>query len=564
MKTKIEDAQAFVAKMESKRSALQAEFEAYDRMYLVNPIGENEGKVSAIRVKPLYDSHPHNTVNTLINMFVGKPPMISVPVPQIGAMKETKNYTEKREAADRCEKFLKTLFIEAAQISNRNHLVNTLASMALYGEINLLPVNLLADEIEDAPVPFTFKVPHPGIAYPQVGDLGLTRHAIVEAITIGEARDFYGKLWKIDGSDETPIHLVDYMDKWTRYVYPKEKKDELVIGVEHHLPFIPRVYRRGDFPTFFKDDKYQNIPFLFAVKNSGAYGARNLALTMMNTNIYDFLNPLWVSYTRDKKPIPIQWGERGTTLPLFQDEKIEPMAKNLVPNEQFTFFSIVSQLVEDATMSRIARGTMPSGAQWAASAINILAESTRMSANRISEPVEVAWSQALTIVLRWIKARGDTVVVSSNAGDIIIKPSDIFDDFRVQFKLKPDQAVERQMVIGTIAQLWDRHLIGYEMATAMLESAGVADSSSDLMRDILYRGALEAELPNLMKELATQGRQIIEMAEKIPETPIAPQTGGGSGVESMAGYAPRNPLEMLQDSQMGQPQIPGAAMGMIQ
>jgi len=559
-KKRVEDIQDIIKRLEQSRGELVAEFLAYERMYLIEPEGVEEGSVSFERVKPLLDPHPHNTINTLINLYATKPPVITVNLGEIG--KEARDYVEQRDAADRCEQFVKALFEQNPQVVGKNPFIDSLASVAIFGEVTIVPINLLAEQDEgdsvDIELPFIFRVPNPQVCYPATNERGLVRHAIIERLAAEELQDYYPDF---EGTGE--VELVDYVDKTYRLVYTKQDAENPLVFTEHKLPFIPRVYQLAAFPSFF-GGKNKIIPFLYALRHSKMWGARNLNLTLMNTNIFEHLNPLFVSHTEDGRAIPIAWNQRGVTIPLRLNERIEPLAKNLVPSEQFTFFSVVSQLVEDATMSRIARGVMPSGAQWAASAINTLAESTRMAVNRVAEPTEFAWSRALNVVLRWIKERGKPVTIYTDKGSLALKPSDIYPNFTVRVKLKPDQAIERQMVIGTIAALWDRHLIGYETATELLESVGVAPSAVDLMQDILYRGALETELPNLLKQMAQAGRELARAAENIPETPpvqAVSQVGGGSGMESLAGYAPRNPLEQAQNAQAEQPAIPGVGQG---
>jgi DNA-binding ferritin-like protein len=348
-------------------------FDQMERAYKIQPSGsgqgsDSDGNTSAPRARKLFDAHPHNAINRIIQMYTANEPSIDIPV--ASADKATDEATaamleQRRVAADKAQMFMKALLHASDQVSERSVVSDLLFAAAIYGEVPAIIDNLLENttivkqeaipsttpttsaetETEQEAAPFIFEVVHPKNSYPRYKRRGgLYQHLFVYATKIGQVRSDYEDLAKdVTGGDPDPCNIYDYMDVHQHVVWLKEQASFpiLQIAMAKGMGVIPRVSRIvSNNPGFFELQVDKRMPFLYAIVKSGLWAARNTMLTAMQTNTVDFLNPK-ILYKmlpgRETEAPDIDWAKRGDKVVLQSGETAEPFPFRSMPPELLQF-----------------------------------------------------------------------------------------------------------------------------------------------------------------------------------------------------------------------------------
>ncbi len=537
------------------------EFDKYEKMYLLT-VDDSTGQSSRENVKSLYDPHPHNSINALVNTYTSVSPRISVRTPdpkQRGLSAEDVDKRKKiREAAEKAERFLKALLYRSNEVTQRDLVASTLKAMALFAEGTITIDNAQAEE-PDAECPFAFDVPHPKLCYPRYSRRkGLLGHVVKLRLPAADIRATYGdKAVFITEADETALTLVDYIgisqDVKTvkgkpasvHVVYVEEHKDQAIINASTELPFVPRVSVLVGSNDFFEAEENRRVPFLFALLKSGTWAARNLQLTVMNDNLVKYLNSPIITHTRDGQPKGIDFSKPYQEIAMYSDENANVLLKNVVPTEQLAFLNITGVNSEESTLPKVAMGSTGAiGTGAPAAAIASLSANARIATRAVARGAERALSKAFSTVLKWIIATPGLIVsawgangVEELAGsDLIIDGSEYTE---VLVELQPDMQQERQMVAGLAATLFNSHLVGYDIAGEILESGGVVNGAQEMLRDVIERAFIEARLPAMAQQAAQQADKLTGYVAAVPSAPSA-----GAPPGTMPGQAP-SPQQLL-------------------
>ncbi len=507
------------------------EFDKYLKMYLLDP-DSTLGKSSRSRTQLLYDPSPHSTVNRIVEMYTVNEPSIAVPTPAtqaIGTGLSAQDVEERKKArvgADKAERFLRALLYRMKDVSQRDAAASLLKQFTLFDEATTIIDNVLADEAEPE-CPFLFDVPLSKLCYPVYSRRrGLLHHTVKVAITGSDVLATYGdKASFLEGKEDEPFTLYDYIDRELHAVWVDEQPSTPIIFAPHELKFIPRVSMIASGNDYFEEEQDKRVPFLFAMLKAGVWAARNLQLTLMHDNTKRYLLAPLLTKTRDGQPKGIPFDGTMAEIPMFPDENITQLVRNIIPAEQIQLHTILGQMAEESTISRVSWGA--EGTSSPAAAISMLTASSRLATRQIADAVNRAMSRALSIVLEWICARGEEVSVWGAQGLESIAPSDLqFGDGKfyshVEYRLNPDMQQERQMIAGLVSQLFGQRLIGYDTAHEMLEKGTIIPSAAAAMDDLLERAILEASLPAFAQSAAKQAATLAGYVQAIPSAPQAP------------------------------------------
>ncbi|MCL4395193.1 MAG: hypothetical protein M1482_10395 [Chloroflexi bacterium] len=537
----------------------EREFDKYEKVYLIDPDSAT-GKSTRENVKTLYDGHGHASIDAIVRTWNANRPKISVPTPDPRERGLTPSEVERRkqarEAAEKAEKFLDALLYRSDDVSQRDVTALLLKQFALFGEASAVIDNVLADE-DDPECPFIFDVPNSKLCYPRYSRRkGLLAHVFKVQLTLADVRATYGAAADfLDGGDDDLVTLIDYIDREAHVVYVEEQPDRAIIDAAHNLKMIPRVSMLAGSSDFFEKERDKRQPFLYTYLKSGAWAARNLQLTLMNDNLTKYLNSPFVSITQNGQPVGIDFSRPFQEIPLRSGEEIHQLVKNIIPQEQLAFYGILTANAEEYTMPKVAMGGGQMSGNAPAAAIAALTANALVATKDVVAATERALSKMLTIVLQWIVARGEPVGVWGRGTLESLAPSDLTiegDTYtRVEVTLKPDKQQERQMVAGLVATLWNAHLLGFDTALELLEEGGIGRGAQEMLRDVIERAFIEANLPAYAKAAQEQAAKLTGYVNAIPAAPAASNAGAPPG--AMPGAVP------TQEQLLGAlgPQLPG-------
>jgi hypothetical protein len=533
-----------------------SEFEKYEKVYLLDP-DNAMGKSKRTDAKLLYDTHPHDVINSIVRMYTANEPSISVPTPSIDdAGLDTKIIEERkklRDGANKAERFLHALLYRMMDVSQRDPVAELLRAFALFDESSIVVNNLVAFDPEGE-LPFAFTVPHPIQCYPRYSSArGLIQHLFKVELSYADIRATYGEdaTAGLTADDAEMTVVFDYTDRNVRAVWTEDDPEPIVLE-EHKLDFLPRVSMIASANGFFVAEEKKRVPFLYGILKSGLWASRNLNLTLMNDNLAKYLNSPIIEETQKGEALGIDFEQPFKEIPIRPGEKVYQLQKNVVPTEQINYYSLLSQMMERGTMPSTmmgagVRGNMP------AAGIAALTANGRVSTLQIANAVNRAMSKAFSVVLRWIVARGDEVSVWGQGGLESLAPSDLMFNGKpythVEFKIKPDQQQEKQMVAGLVSSLFNARLLGYEQAGELLENGGMVKSANDWMKDIIMRSMIDAQLPELAKGASEQARALTGIVQAVPSAQGAPNLGGPNAQAELQQQMQQNP----QGASMGAP-----------
>jgi DNA-binding ferritin-like protein len=543
--------------MITENSARNGMFDKMERAYKIQPSGSGtgqdaEGNTSAPRARKLFDSHPHNAINRIIQMYTANEPSIDIPV--ASADKATDEQTaqmldQRKVAADKAQMFMKALLHASDQVSERSIVSDLLYAASIYGEVPAIIDNLMADGQSDTTelsAPFIFETMHPKNSYPRYRRRGgLYQHLFVFATKIGQVKSDYGDLAKdITGGDSDVCNIYDYMDARQHIVWLKEQASApiLQVAMPAGMSTMPRVSRIvSSNPGFFELEVDKRMPFLYSMVKSGLWAARNTMLTAMQTNTVDFLNPK-ILYRmlpgRESEAPDIDWAKRGDKVVMQTGESAEPFPFRSMPPELLQFNALVEMMTQQSTLNPISGGTAPGGV-FSASGLNLLSTASRLATFSIARAVESALSQMLTRTLQWIRAGDYRPELWSENGALSLTPADLAPlgkNFYVRVTLKPDQQAERQMVAALSRMLREMGL-GYEDFMRPLEEGQIIESVSSAIENMKTRAFVEAELPKVAAQSAKIADALLGITATVPEAPqglppeaLSANLGAGQGV----------------------------------
>ncbi len=539
-------------------SGRDGEFDKYEKMYLLDP-DEELGQSQRTKVHTLYDTHPKDTVDAVVRMYTTNEPSISVPTPSAQSEGLDDAEIEKRQKAranaDKLERFLKALVYRMRDVSQRNIAALTVKQFTLFDEGTILIDPVVADDPQAA-CPFIFDAPHPKSCYPRYSRRkGLLHHVVKQQLEFADIVATYGeKATAFIGVDEaTKLTLFDAVDGTAHCVWVQEQESRAIVLTKHELPFVPRVSMLASANEFFTDEKDKRVPFLYGMLKGGVWAARNLNLTLMLDNLIKFLNSPIIEETVDGQPLGIDFdvpfGEYATRAG--PGVNVHQLIKNVIPPEQLQFWQILSGMAERGTLSAIAATGSAPGVNVAA-VVAALTANSRVATNLIADATNRAMSRALSIVLEWIKARGQAVSVWGISGLEEITADDIGDYTHVEYRLKPDMQAEKNLVAGLATRLFTALHLGYDDTLEMLEEAGVIRSAQSAMANILERAFLEANLPALAQGAAGTLQAMTGRVASVPTAGAAPAAPGAGGTQAS------NPADMTGTAG-GQPNAAGVS-----
>mgnify|MGYP001183544501 CR=1 FL=1 len=569
-------------------------FDQMERAYKIQPTGsgqgpDSDGNTSAPRARKLFDAHPHNAINRIVQMYTVNEPSIDIPV--ASADKATDEATaqmleQRRTAADKAQMFMKALLRASDQVSERSVVGDLLFAAAIYGEVPAIIDNLLENtkiemqeattsitsptsietETEQEPAPFIFESVHPKNSYPRYKRRGgLYQHLFVYATRIGQVKSDYGELAvDVTGNDSDVCNIYDYMDVNQHVVWLKEQASApiLQIAMAKGMGVIPRVSRIvSSNPGFFELQVDRRMPFLYSMVKSGLWAARNTMLTAMQTNTVDFLNPKMLYKMlpgREADAPDVDWAKRGDKVVLQSGETAEPFPFRSMPAELLQFNALVEMLTQQSTLNPISGGTAPGGV-FSASGLNLLSTASRLATFSIARATEAALSQMLTRTLQWIRAGDYRPELWSENGSLSLTPLDLAPlgkNFYVRVTLKPDQQAERQMVTALARMLREMGL-GYEDFLRPLEDGQIIESVSSAIENMKERAFMDAELPKAAAQSAKIADALLGITATVPEMPPGMEQGGGN-----IGAGQGVPPGMLTPDMVNPAQMQGTEAGM--
>ena len=546
-------------------------FRKFERAFLCDPLGTDEGRTSANGARFLFDTRPPDTINAVVRMYIQNDPSFSV------LYSDTISETESPENADKSNTIAKQIQHEidwitdlftASNLTSQHSLVSdALFAAATYGELPIITHNLIDESLSNPEIgmegvadessPFVFQVPHPSQSYPDYSPTkGLIAHVYEVEMTAGMIKLEYGVRDWLTDSDENLLTVVDYMDKTQHWVWVEQHNDEPLLFAEipARLGIIPRVSMLvGGAPSFLSDEAQKRRPIIATYLDSGLYAAMNVYLTILHTQAVDFTSNKTIHTKRPgSESVLIDPAKRGDVIEIEEGEKLEPFMQRLYPPEMLQFGATLMQRGNITTMPEIIGGTAPGGV-FAASGLNLLATLARMSMYPIREAVEIALAQTFSRVLRWVKARGDAggVSVFGKNGVSTLKASEIIST-QVRVKLNPDMAMERQAVLGMATQMY-RGMNLYDSALRLLAEGGLVQSVQGAKDEQEVRAFIDANLPNIAKGGADLASHLMGITASIPPTGPAqmgnPADKGGVPPGSM----PPDAQDMLSRLQGTQP-----------
>jgi hypothetical protein len=561
--SKTADFEAIKKRSSSLRSSLSAwtesEARKYEKVYLIDPDSE-QGKSAREGAKHLYDGHGHAVIDAIVRTWNNQAPAISVPTPDVKAPglsdADVKKRTKAREAGDKAERFLKALFYRSNEVSQKDVVALVLKAFSLWAECTIDVVNMLALQ-DDPESPFILRVPKPTLCYPLYSELGgLVQHVFQVQTTLADIKETYGDKATafLTGQDEDLLTLVDSIDRQYHVVWVEEQAIQPIINVAHNLKFIPRASMIAGANDFFEKEEWKRQPFLYSYLKSGVFAARNLQLTLMNTNLVKYINSPILVHTMDGNPLPIDFDKPYSQVPLKQGEDAAMLLKNTIPAEQMRFNNELTMMAEEYTMPKTAMGAGDMSGNAPAAAIAALTANALISTRDVKSATERLLSKALTIVLQWIVARNEEVSVWSRGGSMeTLGPNDLVVDgteySRVEVTLSEDKQQLRQMVTGLAATLWNARLAGFDTIGEILEGGGVIPSAAKWKQDVYERAFIEANLP---KEAAQAVQQANTLTGMVSAVPAAPSANGQAGAPpgAMPGTPP-NDQQLLGAMQAG-------------
>lgn len=534
-------------------SARDQEFRKYEKMYTIEPEAE-DGLLSRSGSHLLFDTHPHDAINSVVRLYTINDPLISVPsLPASDGLgeEELQQREAERRGADKTERFLRALLWAIQNRTFQNPVEQVLFQLALFDEATIAIDPLIATD-PDAEVPFTLFVPHSASAYPAYSKRsGLLHHVLAAEMSLEELRLTYGEeateFLSEDGGVDQIFNVMDYVDRSVRCIWVEEAADQPILLEEHGLPFVPRVSMIASGHQFFLREDLKRIPLLYGLLKAGVWAARNQNLSLMNDNILRYLSAPLVANLRNPQSFTFSANDR--IIRLHTDERIGQLVRQVVPREQLELHGILSQMMESGSIPRVVQGQIPGSGQWAAAAIAALTSSGRLPTMQIAGAVNRMMSAALTIVLRWIKHRKDPVTILGPDSLIELNPSEIPDPPRVVFQVRPDQEMEKQITAGLVSTLFGMNLIGIDDALEMLERARIIDSAQATKENLIETAILKQELPAIAASVKGIGMKIANVQKELEATQGAP-TAPALGTEQTSSPA----LDVLS-------QVLGAASG---
>lgn len=553
MPTKIDDAIFTEAKaradnLEQMYSGRDAEFEKYEKMYLMTW----DDKPSVDGLMETISPDARNAVLGAKRLLVATDPIFAVPRDDSG---------KRIDNADEVEQAAKRLWVQAGRASRMPPHYDMVISALLYGEVHTA-ITSTADMLAAvkkkngnaarlerlaAMTPYLFNVWNPKDGYPEFDVAGLRGYYRKVSVRVYELSARFGEAVEEFVAGRTPTDEVELGLWYDDTNYAVWVEDKPIIAQPHELPFIPVSVTLTGGSMLFEKPEDQRQPLLYTLEKSNLWKRQNLVYTTLYTNVFNIaVNPTFLHTgapgDNDPQDVAMDLANPGGQITMKYGEKFEPMVTKGIIDPSFAqALQIADEKATESTIYKQAMGEPLSG-NAAFSTVSLLSQSGRLPLVETQKLCSEAIADVMEKALLWYRTSGEQ---SKSLG---IKPKDVPEFLQLDVKLDVDLPQDKlQMAnIATMLTRPDNPITTRAWAREKILNIG---QSSQMDEDI----ASEQMFTALQQQYMAQRMQQQAMAQQQPQgLPAGQPQGQPQGGEQI-------PPEILQQM-MAEQGSPGGAM----
>lgn len=555
----IQDRSKAMVEQDAARVALYTDMrEMFDMEWSGNP--------KADWVKKIVSPDAYNSVMGILRLMMNAEPQINIPRP---GESETLLRDEETERA------LRALLHKADEIAEVSAYHDMALSAVLFSDIcvrvgNSADIIALVDKnsvlaTQAKKIPFTIQTLNPATVFTESDIMGMRRVVICEIATVGDIREFWGDLadyvGQMDDTDE--VTLYDYWDRTYRAVWIEDQAEPLKFG-EHKLPFLPVVRRVVQGTNLWKNWNNAAIwPMLYPYMKSGFWDAQNIALTMIFSMAYAMGSVPFMQLKKKSMSQPdprIDWDKPGINVTLEDGQELKRVDMGAIPPDMMQLLNIAENKVPQMTLPSVVFGQAPGG-NMSYSGINLLTQGGRLPIVPVQERVADALSQALEIVLRWVKEEGQQRKMWDKGLLAVLDPQGIdLDSLYVGVKVAPDIPQDRMQMGTLVTQLVGAGIISKKTGREWLHILDDAAETEQFLLELFVQSQAEAMAKQIGEASDVTGIAPEGLAEDTAQMaePGPPQAATeGPLFDLSQGGIPQVQTGNIQEIAPGIPGMPG-------